>query len=535
MSQSFEYPRYPFVPLQDLGAEAPANHPVVIIGGGPVGLCAALDLAKHGHRVVILNSADTVSFGSRAICWSKRTLEICDRLGIGRNIVEKGITWKDGRVFFKEDNIYNFNLLPEDGHQYPAFVNLQQYYFELFAIDAAETLGTIDIRWQNKVVGIEDQNDHVIVDVETPGGAYRIAADYVLAADGARSTVRRQMGLDFKGQVFEDRFLIADVKMTAGFPTERWFWFDPPFNPDQSALLHKQSDNIWRIDLQLGWDADPEQEKKPENVLPRIKRMLGEDTPFELEWVSVYTFQCRRLDRFRHNRVIFIGDSAHQVSPFGARGGNGGIQDADNLIWKLDLVMKGMAPQSLLDTYDTERIFAGDENILNSTRSTDFITPKSPASKRFRDAALVLAKRHTFARRIVNSGRLSVPSLLTGSPLNTADIEDFHGGLLPGSPLVDAPIEQAGERSWLLSQFGGGFCLLIFGNPEQIADLTHLDPAIRMVTIEDGDANKTAFKRYDAAYGTAYLVRPDQHVAARWRQPSADLVNRAFGKAIGKE
>jgi 3-(3-hydroxy-phenyl)propionate hydroxylase len=545
--KSFNYPHYPFRAPPDLTAKWPIRHETVIVGGGPVGLCAALDLAKHGRKCVVLNAADTVSVGSRAICWSKRTLEICDRLGIGLPVLEKGITWKNGRVFAGNENLYNFDLLPEAGHQYPAFVNLQQYYFELFAVEAAEASDLIDLRWKSKATRIEDKGDHILLEVETPEGSYHLEADYVLAADGARSGIRRQMGLDFKGQVFEDRFLIADVIMRADFPTERWFWFDPPFNPGQSALLHKQADDVWRIDMQLGWDADPEEEKKPEKVIPRLKRMLGEDADFDLEWVSVYTFQCRRLEKFRHNRVLFIGDSAHQVSPFGARGGNGGIQDTDNLIWKLDLVLAGKAPESLLDTYDAERVHAGDENILNSTRSTDFITPKNKASRRFRDAALALAKRHPFARRMVNSGRLSLPAVLTASPLNTPDADTFADGPVPGAPCPDAPVLADGKQDWLLRHLGGEFILLVFdpsaGMTALAEDLAALDPPIQCLAVGsnqvDGwetlsDPNGLVRKRFGGETGTAYLIRPDQHVAARWRQMTFDGIEAALNRAIGK-
>ena len=191
--------------------------------------------------------------------------------------------------------------------------------------------------------------------------------------------------------------------MDVDFPIERRFWFDPPFNKGQSALLHKQPDGVWRIDLQLGWDIDKEEEKKKENVIPRLKAMLGEELNFNLEWVSIYTFQCMKMEKFKHGRILFAGDSAHQVSPFGARGANSGVQDADNLCWKLKLVLDGSSPETLLDTYDYERVLAADENILNSSRSTDFITPKSKASMRFRNAVLELSEKYEFARPLVNS------------------------------------------------------------------------------------------------------------------------------------
>ena len=226
------------------------------------------------------------------------------------------------------------------------------------------------------MTGLEPRNDHVVLTVETPDGPYRLRANYVVACDGARSSLRQMVGAEFTGQVFEDQFLIADVKMTAEFPTERWFWFDPPFHAGRSALLHRQPDDIWRIDLQLHPDADPVVEKRPENVRPRIARMLGHDK-FEFEWISLYKFQCRRMDKFIHGRVLFAGDAAHQVSPFGARGANSGLEDAENLAWKLDRVLRGTSPEALLETYHTERSAAADENIRESTRSTDFMAPVS--------------------------------------------------------------------------------------------------------------------------------------------------------------
>ncbi|MBM3550060.1 MAG: FAD-dependent oxidoreductase, partial [Alphaproteobacteria bacterium] len=389
------------------------------------------------------------------------------------------------------------------------------YHVEEALVGRAAALG-VEMLWKHRVTGV-DFRDQPTLRAETPDGDVGIEADWILACDGARSQIRRLMGLDFKGQVFEDRFLIADVHMRADFPTERWFWFDPPFHPGGSALLHRQADDIWRIDLQLGRDADPVEERKPERVIPRLRAMLGPDRDFELDWVSVYTFQCRRLDRFRHGRVFFVGDAAHQVSPFGARGGNSGIQDADNLGWKLALVLKDLAPERLLDSYDAERGPAANENILNSTRSTDFITPKNDASRRFREAALSLAGDRPFARAIINSGRLSVASVHRDSPLNTPDVDNFVAGPCPGSAAADAPL----GNGWLLPRLGGSdFTLLRFGG----------DAVDAVPSVDAGDSD-LAGKRYGAEPGTAYLIRPDQHVAARWRRPTREKVAGAVARA----
>ena len=472
MNKIFEVPLYAYARSEDQDAKTPVRHKVAVIGAGPIGLAAAIDLAQQGIEVVVLDDNDKVSFGSRAICFAQRPLQILDRLGCGQPMVDKGVEWQVGKVFFDERQVYEFNLLPERGHRRPAFINLQQYYFEEALVARARALQTegapIEIRGGNKVISVSDKGEFVTVGIETADGPYHIEADWLIACDGAGSATRSMMGLDFVGRVFEDNFLIADVVMEADFPTERWFWFDPPFNRGQSALLHKQPDNVWRIDLQLGWDIDKDKEKKPENVIPRLKAMLGDDVDFELEWVSIYTFQCRRMEKFRHGRVIFAGDAAHQVSPFGARGANSGVQDTDNLCWKLAMVIGGRAPESLLDSYDDERVHGADENILNSSRSTDFITPKSEFSRELRNAVLDLSEHHSFARPLVNSGRLSVPCTYDGSPLNSEDRLDGPARARPGSPCADAPF----ANGFLLDALGHEFKLLAINvdAPESLSE-----------------------------------------------------------------
>jgi 3-(3-hydroxy-phenyl)propionate hydroxylase len=547
MLKTYTYPKFEYRKPPELSGAASRRYPVVIVGAGPVGMTAALDCRLHGIPVVVLDDDNTVSVGSRGLCYAKRALEVLDRVGVGDAVVNKGVGWHVGRTFFGEGEVFNFDLLPAADHKRPGMVNLQQYYLEQYQVQRCQETG-VEIRWKNKVISVTPDGDKVSLQVETPDGVYALETDWLIVCDGARSPIRTMLGLDIEGKVFMDRFLIADVIMKAQFPAERWFWFDPPFHRNQSVLLHREADDVWRIDFQLGWDVDPEEEKKPENVIPRIKAMLGDEREFELEWVSVYTFQCRRMGRFNQGRVLFAGDSAHQVSPFGARGANSGIQDADNLVWKLKLVMDGLAPPKLLDTYSEERVFAADENIMNSTRSTDFITPKSNTSKTLRNAVLQLAQKHAFARKLVNSGRLSVPSFYSSSSLNTPDTDVFAGDMEPGAPMDDAPIVADGQQGWLIDQVGNRFQLLVYADDPATVDRTLLAalqdapiPVEPLVVSPKGgalpgvrvlqDVKGLVAARYDARDGSAFLLRPDQHVCARWRGVDAARVRSAVARA----
>ena len=528
---AYAYRRQPFVRPPELDGRG-GETPVAIVGAGPVGLALAVDLATRGVASVVLDDNDVVSVGSRAICWAKRTLEIFDRLGLGERMLAKGVTWRVGRLFHGAEEVYAFDLLPEAGHKYPAFVNLQQYYVEEWLVERARDFpDLIDLRFLNAVTAHEDLGDRVRLGVSTPQGAYALEARWMVACDGAGSPTRRRMGLDFEGQTFEEQFLIADVEMAdgpfAGGTPERWFWFDPPFHGGKSALLHRQPDDIYRIDLQLDAGADGRAEAAPERVIPRIRAMVG-DRPFRLDWTSVYRFRCARLDRFVHGRVIFCGDSAHVVSPFGARGGNGGVQDADNLGWKLAAALGGAAPEALIETYHDERAHAADENIRHSTRATNFMTPKSPVEALFRAEALRLAHEQPFARRLINSGRLSTPCSLEGFALQTPGAAP----VAPGGPAVDAPLDGG---AWLLPLVQGAFTLAGFGAVDlpEVAGVRRVGVAQTGRWPCHGDATGLARARYGD--GLAYLFRPDGHVAAVFARPSATAVEAAMRRALGRD
>ena len=394
-SKNYNYKEFPYkTPPEILGGKQEI-YPVVIVGAGPIGLSLAIDLAQRGIKSVLLDDNNIVSTGSRAICWAKRTLEIFDRLGVASKMMAKGITWETGRLFNGDKEVFSFNLLPDKDQKFPAFINLQQYYVEEYLIERCFELDDfIDLRFNSKVIDHTQNKENVDITVRCPEGDYQLKSSYMVACDGAESPTRKRMDLSFDGEIFDEHFLIVDIFMeTPPFKTdrpERWFWFAPTFHDGQSALLHKQAENIYRIDLQLEENINRKNELDPERVRKRIIKVVKSEN-FEIDWMSIYKFKCASLDRMVFDRIIFIGDSAHVVSPFGARGGNGGMHDVDNLGWKLASVLKNHSSAKILSTYNNERIEAAKENIANSSRATNFMTPKNKMAKIFRDQVLDLA------------------------------------------------------------------------------------------------------------------------------------------------
>ncbi len=552
-SGDFDYPAFPFEAPAELRERRVGQHKVVVVGGGLGGLAAAVDLGVHGIPCVLLDDNNTVSLGSRSIAQGKRTLEIATRLGVADRMTAKGVHWSKGNTLIGNRLIYSFDLLPEGNEKYQAFLALPQYYVESILIERARELGCVDIRWLSRVVAVRQDGDGVDLDIETPEGSYAIRAQWVIACDGVRSQVRQALGITFEGTSFVDKFVICDVKMAFKFPPQRMFWFAPTFDKSNISLMHQQPDSIWRIDWQLGPDDDPEIERAPERVNQRLATMFGPDVPFETQFASIYAFEVRRIEKFRHGRVFFAGDAAHQLSPFGGgRGGNSAIQDVDNLVWKLAHVIRGAAPERLLDSYDAERIPVADENMQLSRRAVEFISPTSAHSLALRNAVLTLAPHHAFAKVMINTGRLSVAPNLRGSALLTPDAEPWDTAVTPGSAAIDAPL---GENDWLVHHLTGGFVLLCYaerradigaGTLAALAALGRGPVAVRAVialaepgaTIADlpaiHDRTSLLRKRYDLKPGSAYLFRPDQHVVARWRALDADRVRAAVQRSLGE-
>ena len=509
-----EFPSYPFVRPPELEGRR-AIHPVVIAGGGPVGLTLAAGLSRHGVPVVVLHPSGSVSFGSRATCLSRRSLEIWERFGVAEKAVAMGLGWTRGRSFWREHLVLEFEMESMAGQKHPPMINLQQCYMEQFLVDELLRRDSVDLRWHSRVIAVDSRPDSVHLTVETPGGGYEIEADYVVACDGARSFLRQALGLRMEGTSYEGRYLIADITLQRNGPVERRAWFDPPSNPGSTVLAHWQPGDILRIDYQLRPEENEEEELQEARVRARIGahlQMLGEKQDYHLLFSSLYRAHCLTLPEYRSGRIFFAGDAAHLVPIFGVRGLNSGIDDAANLAWKLARVLRGQAADPLLASYSEERVFAARENIRQARKSTLFMTPPTRGHECMRDAALSLAVSNELARHLVNP-RQTTAVTFTSSPLQTPDTTAWIAGPVPGATLPNLPLGDG----HLLDHFGcEPVALLRAGDAPAESWLSEHAPASEFQTILLEDREAAASLGLDAP-GSGYLCRPDGHVAARWR------------------
>lgn len=517
----FTYPHFD-PPAERSNLSAPA--PVVIVGAGPVGMTAALALAREGIRSVLLDAKSTFNDGSRAICIARQSYHILERLGAVSPFLEKSLGWTTGRSFYRGRQILEFRM-PDGPHEkYRPMYNLEQQYIEQFLYDAVARETLIDARWQSRVTGVEDVEDGVLLAVEDPLGSYRLKADWLLAADGARSTVRTLRGLRLKGENFEGRYVIADVQMDHDYPTIRRALFDPDCRRGGTILVHRQPDNIWRIDYQLR-DGETEQEAIQEDTVrasvAAVLSEIGYSGDWELEWWSIYSANTLALDDYRDGRVFFIGDSAHIVPIFGVRGLNNGLADAHNIAWKLAWVLRGKAGGALLDSYTPERRGATLDVFRNASKSARFMTPPTTGWQLMRDAALNLALSHPFAGALANPRQMT-PYSYADSPIVSTDDPGFDGGPRPGATLPEARVKDG----FLSDLLGPGFTLITFG-PDLDEDLAGLD--LRLVDLQP---HSEAADALAAAPGSAYLVRPDMHIAARWRAVTQEAVRQALNQSL---
>ncbi|OGA96140.1 MAG: FAD-binding monooxygenase [Burkholderiales bacterium RIFCSPHIGHO2_12_FULL_61_11] len=549
----YTLPEYPFVAPAELSTGQVHRHQVVIVGGGITGLTLACSLARLGVKAVLLDEDNTVGVkgaASRGICYTQKSLEIFDKLGIYSAIAKKGIQWSVGRTFAGTDEVYSFDLRHQSSFNLssqPPFINIQQFYIEGYLVERIQELGHVDLRWKSRVTAFEQNPDFALLTVETPAGSYQLEADYVIDASGCHTPFHQWVGATKQTQRGDDRWCIADVRFSRHPPVERHTWIEAPFNENRAVWQHLMADNVWRIDYQMAPNADPEEMSSLAHVRERLRLQFGNDVEIEIVWVGPYTYRSQCLDQLRVGRVFFMGDTAKVVSPFGARGGNTGVADADNLAWKLAAVLRGRASPRLLDSYNDERLEAAQENVRVTNRTTRFLRPADGMERIFRDAAIGLARQHLFARSLVNTGRMAVANTYTRSHI----CEGTTGGQSVQNAAFRWADGSQGTVNDLLLWAAGDLLVLVFGQlsgaaVQRLQQLASHAP-VRSVQVLGPDEHGQARERVRDinargighlqgachVFGHAWaLVRPDSYLAATGEAVDSDLI-AAVEKSLG--
>lgn len=549
--------RYAVHPAARPSAQAAGS--VVIIGAGPIGLVTALDLARFGVRSVILEQERQVSHGSRAIVLTRRSLEILQQVGLDEPFLKKGLPWSQGRSFYRGQEVYRM-LMPHDpDDRFLPALNLQQQYIEQFLVEFCEASPLIELCWGQKVVALRQDEREVVLRVDSADGEYDVHAPWVVAADGGRSAIRKLMDLRMEGRAYAGNFVIADIQADVRLPTERLCYFDPAWNPGNNVLVHRQPDGIWRIDFRLPDGESPEQALEPALLARRIDavlEMIGHPVQWRLDWATVYSASTLTLPSYVHGRVLFTGDAAHLLPIFGVRGANTGLQDCNNLAWKLAFAVRGWASAAILDSYSSERVRAAREICEEAGKSTRFMTPPSRGTRLMRDAVLSFSLSEEFCKDLMH-WRTSRPHDYPDSPLNSDALDDqaFPGGLSCGQPARNVHLA---DGSYLFDRWAArsGFHLVCFLGSEPphpsfaqiIAAARRADcpvivtvvgtgpvpPAAPEADLRVADEDGRMHARYAARAGSAYLLRPDMHVCARWLSPTPAKVTGALRIATAR-
>ena len=527
---------------------------VVIVGSGPAGMVTALELARHGVPSVIVTAELQVSQGSRAIVFTRRSMEILQQVGVADRMTAHGLPWRFGNSFYRGQCVFRLEAPHDPDDRFFPMLNIQQQYMEEYLLDACDAHPLIEVRWGNKLTRVEQREGHVLAEIDTPEGPYTLETDWLVAADGGRSGIRAALNLQMEGASYEGFFVIADIKIDLPLPTERRAYFDPDWNRGNTILMHREPHGIWRVDYQLPPGESPEEALRPESLKARIDAQLAMigfgGTPWEMDWSSVYSARTLTLPDYVHGNILFTGDAAHLLPIFGVRGANTAFQDAQSLGWQLAYVIRGWAGTSLLHNHSEERVGAAREIIEEAGKSTRFMAPPAGGFALLRDAVLSLSLTQDFVRPLYH-WRTSRPHAYVHSRLNSPGDDDalFTAGPSHGAPPQNIRLA---PNDYLLDHLGGGFELLYFTHAQAMPDdlmaivqatrqtgvalrviAIGADHPVRGADLHWADAGGHLRQRYGvAANGAAYLLRPDQHVCARWLTLDATRLQAALRAAL---
>ncbi len=566
--------------LAQLKAASYWRDPIIIVGAGPIGMITALGLARYHVPCILLDdeTGPTVE-GSRAFLINQHTLEILGSWSnLAQQICQQGIILAGERIFIRKTALYSTPIVHDQPDiSYPPFVNIPQNVLEHLLFSALQTMPDCQVFWQHKVIGIVQDSEGVTVGVLTPGGIEHLSAPYVLAADGSQSSVRSLLGINVPVASRNNPMLMLDVRIEGSEPPrERYFWFDPPFNPGRITQLNPLPDNIYRLDYQLFPYEDLAAISQPTALRERIAATIGQSS-YQLVWMNTYSYHQQIMEQFIHGNVLFLGDVAHTNFPFGCDGLNSGVQDVWNLLWKLVLVRAGQAHEDLLDTYQNERHAAAIENQRLADETMRFLEPPSSLAHWKRNTNLRLSQPFKFMRKHLLVDQLSNSFTYQDSPVTSEDHRLYLGGrftklsaeqnailkrfrngpvvgsLAPSILLHDADM---GIPVSLSDYFGRSFVALCFcadvemgmfvleglleNLPGVPVELCLISQSLHAGTTVDGiqaliDVEGKAANIYNAGPRTLYLIRPDGYIAARRFDSDFNDISALVRHAVGED
>lgn len=524
------------------------GEPVIIIGNGPVGQTASLLLARWGIPVIVLDGRPRREvIGSKSICQQRDVLDVWESVGVGRQLADEGVTWATARTYYKDRELFSITLADAGKSGFPPFVNISQSRTE--ELLARKMVGSplIEERWDHEVTTIRQDESRVQLTCLTADGEVTVQAPYVIMAAGSHAgNLRRQLGVEFPGQSYHDLFIICDIRAElAGWERERRFYFDPSWNPGRQVLIHPTPGSVFRIDWQVPEDVDLDEEERSGKLDKRIRAIIGPDADYTIVWKSLYSFHGRRAERMQAGRVLLAGDCAHLVAPFGARGLNSGVHDAENAAWKLAFVLRGWAPATLLQSYDAERMAAAGENLTITETTMRFLVPQTEAERAHRLAVLEQASSDPAVRSQVDSGRMYEPFWYVDSPLTTPDVSRPFPGRpargqtpapLPGIIVPDMPIiDPERPTATRLRDIARDGLLVLVADDVAGDDVQAFSAGLTLAPVRTAamgtltpDGSLAAI--LGAKSGEAWIVRPDCHIAAV--VPAADRA--ALSSAISR-
>lgn len=525
---------------------------VVVVGNGPVGQTAALLLNRWGVDCIVLDRRQKRDvIGSKAICQQRDVLDVWESVGTGHKIAAEGVTWDHATTLYQGKKLFTQPFVDTGRSVFPPFVNISQTRTEEILDEQIARAAHVTPLWDHGVEQIEQDADGVTLHCRRgDGSAVDVWAPYaIIAAGSAPRELRHQLGVTYNGRSFEDKFLICDIRANLpGWERERRFYFDPEWNPGRQVLIHPCPDSTFRIDWQVPGDYDIEQEEASGALDARIRKIIG-DQPYEIVWKSVYRFHSRMVDKMRVGRVLLAGDFAHIVSPFGARGLNTGVMDAENAAWKLAFVLRGWAGDELLDSYDSERRAASRENIEVTGKTMEFLVPHTEEQQRIRVELLTAALTDPSVHPKIDSGRLSEPFWYVDSPLTTPDPTRPFAGRpprghapppAPGVALPDVPVRIEGMDCTRLRQVARDGLLLLAGDE---VDMKQLQAQVqgatpvptRVLRIADIDREGALQHALQSRPHEVWVIRPDAHIAAVCEQGDGQALRAALQRAVGAQ